>query len=354
MVEVSRKKWDTGMERLVEDKWEGSWGELDRSYQKYHPQIATSFEEEVKEYWGREWKSNTEIGRLRMVMMHRPGEEIKSIERPYALWRWLEKPSLEEMVEDHERLVKAYRDEGVEVIIRRQEANEPPRLVKSIYTEDPSFPAVRGMIIGRMYDKLRRGEELPTYQTYGEIGCPVVGIVHGRGMVEGGGVNWLDEKHLTIVVHYPRSNIGEAAVVHANEEGARQVERIVKEQDPEADVKYGPGYGGGGLWLSPIDRHTSVSDPRYMDENFVKWLKTELQWQFLVPPRELSFISVSGIVLKPRKIVKASGTPKGTKWLESQGIEVVEVDISSLVVPRNSGTIQCLTRELIREPEPKD
>ena len=174
-----------------------------------------------------------------------------------------------------------------------------------------------------------------------------------KGNDRGGGLNWLDEKHLAITVHYPRANTETKDVASANYDGARQLEEIVKEQDPEVDVKIGPGYGGRGIWLWPVDKHTSVSDPEHIDQNFVRWLKAELGWTFLVPPSNLSFLAVSGVVLKPGKIIKPTGTPKGTKWLESQGIEVVEVDVSSLVIPRNSGTIQCLTRELIRDPEPK-
>jgi N-dimethylarginine dimethylaminohydrolase len=339
--------------KIVEDEWDSNDRRLDRMYQAHHPQVTTAFEEEIKQYWGRDWKCNTEIGRLRMVMMHRPGEEIKNITPPYEKWRWLEAPNLDEMMQDHERLVRAYEDEGVEVVIRKPETNRPARLVKSIYTEDPSFPAVRGMIILRMFDTLRRGEERYTYQTYAEIGCPIVGMIHGKGMIEGGGLNWLDEKHLSVTVHYPRANTGTAEVVGANDAGAKQLERIVKEQDPEVDVKIGPGYGGAEIWLWPIDKHTSVSDPRHMDQNFVRWLKTDLEWEFLVPPNDLSFLAVSGIVLRPGKIIKPTGTPKGTKWLEGHGIEVVEVDVPSLVIPRNSGTIQCLTREIIRDPEPK-
>ena len=345
---------DNALEKEVEDEWKTNWDELDRMYNSDHPQIPTRFEEEVKEFWGREWKSNTEIGRLRLVMMHRPGDEIKSIKPPYSKWRWLEKPNLEEMIEDHERLVKAYKDEGVEVVIRKPESCTPARLVKGIYTEDPCFPAVRGVIIGRMYDALRRGEELYTYQTLAEIGCPVVGIVHGIGMVEGGGVNWLDEKHLSVTVHHDRLNTCEPTVVAANEEGFKQVARIVKEQDSEVDVGMGPGYGRWGSTMWPIDKHTSVSDPRLIEPNYAKWLKAEMNWTFLTPPRELSYYALHGIVLKPGKLIKPTGTPKGTKWLESQGIEVLEVDVSSLVAPRNTGSIQCLTRELIRDSEPKD
>ena len=168
-----------------EAEWDDNDLRLDAMYLSDHPQIPTSFEEEIREYWGRDWKCNTEIGRLRMVMMHRPGEEIKSITPPYEKWRWLEEPRLDEMIQDHERLVRAYKDEGIEVVIRKPETNRPARLVKSIYTEDPSFPAVRGMAILRMFDRLRRGEEFYTYRTYAEIGCPVVGMIHRKGMIEG-------------------------------------------------------------------------------------------------------------------------------------------------------------------------
>ena len=355
--ENSAIRWEVGMEKLLEPEWENLWLKLDEMYQKYHPQVPTTFEDEIGKYWGNTWKANTEIGRLRMVMLHNPGEEIKSIKPPYSKWRYFKKPDLDRMIEEHQRLAKAYHDEGVKVVFRKPEIytdNRSPRLVKSIYTEDPSFPAVRGMVIGRMYDLLRRGEEFFTYQTLAEIGCPVIGMIHGTGMLEGGGINWLDEKHVLIMVHYPRANTAQPSVVKGNEEGARQYARILKEQDPEVNVRYGPGYGGGGFWLSPIDKHTSVTDPKFLDENFVKWLKVELSWNFIVPPRELSFMSVTGVVIRPGRILKAAGTSKGTKWLESQGFDVIEVDISSLVFPQNSGTIQCLTRPLIRDSEPKD
>jgi hypothetical protein len=47
------------------------------------------------------------------------------------------------------------------------------------------------------------------------------------------------------------------------------------------------------------------------------------------------------------------GNPKATKWFENLDIEVVEVDVASLVRPRNSGSIHCTAGSLIRDPEPK-
>jgi len=123
--------------KIVEDEWDSNDRRLGRMYQAHHPQVTTAFEEAIL---GKRLECSTEIGRLRMVMMHRPGEEIKNITPPYEKWRWLEAPILDEMIQDHERLVRAYEDEGVEVVIRKPETNRPARLVKSIYTEDPSFP----------------------------------------------------------------------------------------------------------------------------------------------------------------------------------------------------------------------
>lgn len=346
---------------------------LDETYQKYHPQIPTTFKKDLEKYWGRRWKANTTIGKLRMVLLHRPGKEFLSVGKPtpwpphnssLGAWRMAFKPDLDEMIEHHENLVKAYKDEGVEVVIRKSDPNDPPYQVKSIYTDDVCHPAVYGQIILRMYDHIRRGEEVPTYQTLAEIGCPVVSMIVGNGMAEGGPIGWLDEKHLVIAVHYPRANTKQPEVMRANESGHMQYARIVKLQDSEVDIRICPGYGTrlGVSHYAMIDRHTSVQDPKYMDPYLVDWMRAEMDWQFIVPPDELTRTDLrglkrgpeTGVVLEPMKIMVPTGNPKATKWLESIGVEVVEVECSSLVVPRNSGTIHCAAGSLIRDPEPKN
>jgi len=342
-------------------------------YHRLHPQVLSDFGDEVEKYWGSRWKANTTVGKLRTVLLHRPGREFLSVGKPTPwppheasldAWRAMEKPDLEEMVEHHENLVKAYRDEGVRVVIRKSDPFDPPYQVKSIYTDDVCHSAVYGQVIFRMYDHIRRGEEVPTFQTLAEIGCPVVGMVVGNGMIEGGSVGWLDEKHLVVEVHYPRGNTGDPGVMRANEFGHEQFARIVRLQDPEVDVRFGPGYGTrkGTLHYSMIDRHTSIGDPAYYDPYLVEWMRVEMDWKFIVPPDELSSIDTrgfkkgpdTGVVLEPMKVLVPTGNPKATKWLESLGVEVVEVECSSLVRPRNSGSIHCCAGSLERDPEPCD
>jgi len=341
-------------------------------YSRLHPQVLSEFEDEMPKYWGGRWKANTTVGKLRTVLLHRPGREFLSVGNPtpwpphessWDAWRMTEKPNLEELVKHHETLVDAFKAEGVEVVIRKPDPWDPPYTVKSIYCDDVAHAAVYGHVILRMYDSIRKGEELPTYQTLAEIGCPVVGMIFGDGMVEGGPCGWLDERHVIIEVHYPRGNTGAPGVMRGNEWGQQQYANIIKAQDPEVDIRMGPGYGTrkGTIHYSMIDRHTSVGDATYYDPYLAEWMKREMGWEYVKPPDDLVSIDTRGfakgpdcgVVLKPMKIITSDQYPKATKWFEFIGVEVVEVHIPSLIRPRNSGSIHCLVGSLQRDPEPK-
>ena len=347
--------------------------DLHEMYMRYHPQVYSDFEEEMPKYWGNRWKANTSIGKLRTVLLHRPGKEFLSVGSPtpwpphssdLGAWRMSWKPeSLYELLRDYETLAKAYRDEGVEVIERRPDPYDPPYTVKSIYTDDVCHAAVYGHVILRMYDQIRKGEELPTYQTLAEHGIPVVGMITGCGMAEGGNIGWHDEKHVLMAVHYPRRNTSEPRIWRANDLGHHQYKSIIHSQDPEVDVRILSGWGPRPqlTHYCMVDRHTSVADPKWLDPYLVEWLRTEMNWEFIVPPKELCRVDQgtpvgpeTGVVLEPGKIIVPAGAPKASKWLEGMGIEVIEVDIPSLVWPRNSGSIHCATGSLRRDPEPKE
>lgn len=354
------------------EEYKNSALQLHETYKRLHPQVLGEFEEEMPKYWGRKWKANTTIGKLKTVLLHRPGKEFLSVgsrtpwpphEDSLAAWRMTERPNLDELVEHHENLVNAFKAEGVEVILRKPDPHNPPYQVKAIYCDDVAHAAVYGQVILRMYDYIRRGEESPTFQTLAEHNIPVVGMVFGNGMVEGGPCGWLDEKHAIIEVHYPRGNTKEPAVMRANEWGQRQYASIIRAQDPEVDIRMGPGYGTrkGTIHYSMVDKHKSVGEAKYYDPYLTDWMKAEMDWEFIKPPDELVSIDTRGfakgpdcgVVLEPGKLITSDQYPKATKWFESVGIEVVEVHIDSLIRPRNSGSIHCLVGSLRRDAEPK-
>jgi N-dimethylarginine dimethylaminohydrolase len=315
-------------------------------YTKYHPPLETRFDEDVQEYWGRNWGVSSEVGKLRAVLLHRPGKEIRSIREPLAKWRYTEKPDLDEMQSDFERLTEAFSGAGVEVVERKPEENDPPRLVKSIYTRDPSFTVKGGVIIGRMYDRLRRGEEPLTAQTYAQIGCPILHTIHGSGTMEGGSVVWLDPKHLAIGITY-----------RGNEEGARQVREVIKTIDPEIDVTFVEIVHPSGhldVPLTMVNVKTAVADIRVLPSWFIEYLKRDVKLDVVEKPSE-TYVEGT-VVLEPGKVLFDTGKyrekEKGFRFLEGLGLHVTPVEISTLTYPRNSGTLHCLTMPLIRDPEP--
>ncbi len=311
------------------------WLELEEVYERWHPPVKTRFEDEVEKYWGRPWGAPTEIGRLRMILLHRPGEEINSINPPLEAWRYTYKPSLQEMFEDHERLAKVFKDEGVEVVLRKPEDNRPPRLVKSIYTRDASFSVNGGMVIGRMYDALRRGEERYTAQTYMELGCPIIHTINGTGILEGAGVTYLDETHVVITTGY-----------RTNDEGARQAEMVLRTSGVEEVVTVHLYSGHEPIHM--VDKRTCVWN-RQLPWWFMEYMSDHLKMRLIDGRRSGARASV---VLRPGRIVIAEDE-KVRRHLEKEGLDVIEVKISSLVHPRNSGSIHCLTMPIIRDPEPK-
>ena len=51
--------------------------------------LETSMEEEIPEYWGGDWGCDSEVGKLRAVLLRRPGKEIEGVADPEEC-RWLD------------------------------------------------------------------------------------------------------------------------------------------------------------------------------------------------------------------------------------------------------------------------
>ena len=97
---------------------------------------AFESEEQQVNVWGRRWGCNNDVGQLRMVLMHRPGDEMNVVDPSKKLndigawgdvkagwyWRGPELPDFNEMRSQHDEYVKVLREEGAEV--RREELED--------------------------------------------------------------------------------------------------------------------------------------------------------------------------------------------------------------------------------------
>jgi N-dimethylarginine dimethylaminohydrolase len=193
--------------------------------------------------WGRAWGCNSDVGRLRVVLMHRPGAEMAVLDETKLIpelgafgdvetkswyWRGTEIPALAEQQAQHDGLVAALREEGVEVVFLPRAAKGRH---KSIYTRDSCIAVKGGAIVTRLGPRVRRGEEAPVTEALARIGCPILRTIHGEGILEGGAFAWLRPDWAAVCVSS-----------RVNAEGVRQLADVLRVQGVRLTVAQMPGY----------------------------------------------------------------------------------------------------------------
>ena len=106
-------------------------------------------------------------------------------------------------------------------------------------------------------------------------------------------------------------------------------------------------YTSGSIESPQLNKHL-IDVLGWLEPYLVDWMKAEMDWEFITPPDEVCRTygrhkvgPDTGIVLEPRKVLvpaPPANDPKAIKWLESIGVEVVQVDCSSLVPPGDAGS----------------
>ena len=225
---------------------------------------APAFEDagELEAHWGRAWGVDNDIGRMRAVLVHRPGPEMDVIDPTKRIesigsygdveagWYFQSDslPKISEMQAQHDALVAALRAEGVEVY--EVEGVTGGRL-KSCYTRDPLIMVKGGAIVCRMGARIRRGEELAITRTLARIGIPILRTLSGLALMEGGSFAWINSRTAVI-----------GCGVRVNREGAAQIGEVLQRQGVELIVIDLVGYDIhiDGSFLM-VDRDLALIDP---------------------------------------------------------------------------------------------
>src|SRR5581483_11345439 len=222
----------------------GAGMSLTDSAQYYHevlkripPRATPAFEDEAMQerVWGRRWGVYDDVGPLRMVLVHRPGDSIRIMTGDHydptieALiddeqqWYYRDRraPDLARMQREHDAMVAALQREGVEVIPVEGAPTDP----KAMYTRDNAIAVRGGAIICRMGPvgsrpgTGRRGEEAYVARRLASLGMPILRTIHGTGLFEGGSFCFLNETTALAGLSYRQ-----------NEEGVRQIEEVLATQ----------------------------------------------------------------------------------------------------------------------------
>ncbi len=317
------------------------------------PRAEPAFEDAAMQerVWGRQWGVSDDVGTLRLCAVHRPGDEILTIDpskydadidalisdREQWYWRDRTGPDLARMQAEHDGLVAALRQEGVEVACVDGSPGDP----KAIFTRDQAIAVKGGAIVCRMgpvgeqHGYGRRGEERHVTQLIAGLGMPILRTIHGTGLFEGGSFCFLNaETALAGMSH------------RQNESGARQIEQVLAEQ-------------GVRLVRVPLTGHALHIDGAIVmidrDKALVNmtrlpyWLQDELTALGIEPihawPTEP--FAVNCLAVRPGRVIIPDDCPRTVERLNDAGVETIEIPYSE--IRKNGGGIHCSTLPLIRD-----
>ncbi len=297
---------------------------------------AGSSREELGTVWS-DVGVDSECGRLRRVLMHRPGPEIEAVrDADAALWLDLLDPARARA--QHDALTALYREHGVAVHYIEESPPEKPNLY---FCRDLFAMTPLGAILSRPASAARAGEEVYAARALTAAGVPIVHSVYGDGLFEGADV-----------VMVNRDLVFVAEGMRTNRQGAEQVARVLLDagfgEVEIVQVPYGCGHLDGVLSL--VDRDLAILFPTQAPFRVWEVLQRHGIRVMDVPDvSEAQYnMAINLVPLEAGAVVMAAGNPITRRALEQQGVTCLEVDISELL--KGAGGIHCMTGVVKREP----
>ncbi|MBD8067348.1 dimethylarginine dimethylaminohydrolase family protein [Bacillus sp. PS06] len=296
-----------------------------------------SFSDEKNDLWG-DWYCDSEVGKLRAVLMHRPGFEIEGItEDNFEEYRFRAPMNPERARAQQDALADIYRAHGVEVhYVQNQRMDKP----NAMFMRDLMFMTPEGAIVCRPAIPARRGEEKAVAATLASLGVPIIKTINGSGYFEGASAMWIDRE--TVI-------IGTGS--RTNESGANQVEAELRNIGVKNIIRTQIPYGSIHLdgYMNMVDTNKLLIFPWHVTYDCAKQL-LDLGIELIELPyiEELKQgMSMNFVAIEPGKVVTPAGSPQTKALLESHGIEVIEVEMDEVM--NGWGAIHCMTAFLQRD-----
>jgi N-dimethylarginine dimethylaminohydrolase len=303
---------------------------------------------ELERHWGRAWGVNNDVGRIRSILMHRPGSEMNIVDPAKRIdsigsFGDLEKgwyfqsdtvPPVSTMQAQHDGLVAALQARGVEV--HHVDGVGDGRL-KSCYTRDPLIMVNGGAIVCRMGTRIRRGEELAITRTLARLGVPILRTLSGSALMEGGSFAWINPKTAVI-----------GCGIRVNREGAEQVAEVLKRQGVELLAIDLVGYDihiDGSFQM--IDHDLALVDPFGLPFSFLEKLKEVNVRTIEITPADNKWI-INSLAVAPGELIMPEGATNRTlDELARHGVRWTIIPYDKMQL--NGGGIHCSTTPLIRD-----
>ena len=327
---------------------EGEW-RYNQLIKQFPSEAEPPFEDadQLERWWGREWGCTNDVGRLRAVLMHRPGEEVNVVDTSKRLdsrafgdvqagwyWRGVEGPDLPGMRAQHDSYVDVLRKEGVEVVYLDEIG---VGRMKSCYTRDSRVAIGGGAIVMRLGPRIRRGEERAVTRTLARLGCPILRTISGSGVAEGGSFAWLNSKTAVIGLSS-----------RVNEEGARQVEEVLRSQGVELLKVALTGYRLhiDGLFVM-VAPDLALANITLLPFWFLERLDA-LGIRRIEIHHEDDGAIINSLAIAPGRLIMPEGVSEHTEaQLRLAGVNVITVPYDKVIA--GGGGLHCSTAPLVRD-----
>ncbi len=297
----------------------------------------TGFRSMMKKLYG-DFGVDSEVGKLRSVLMRRPGKEIEGITDPAAV-AMKEIWDVEKVREQHDALAEIYRNNGIQV---HYIEDMDPNLPNAIYARDLVFMTPEGAIIARPAAECRMGEEVYAARQLAKIGVPIIKTINGDGLFDGACGLWLDRE--TCMLGYGK---------RCNPSATAQVEEELRNMGVKNLIKVEIPRG-----MAHLDSFMAIADLQVA--LVLKWAAPDTIYRELeergfnivdIPDfEEFGRFCQNFVALEPGKIVMPTGCPKTVNALEKAGVECIQLDVSEIM--KGNGAIHCMTAFLKRDSVP--
>lgn len=294
-----------------------------------------SLRDEREHVWAA-FGASTEHGRLRSVLMHRPGPEIDAVTNvSEALW--VASPNAEMARMQHDVLADTYRAHEVAVHYVQDECHAHPNLV---FMRDSYAMSPEGAILARPASRVRAGEERVVARALAQLGIPIVLSVYGWGTFEGGDLMMVNENLALIGVG-----------LRTNKVGAGQVEQLLR------------SIGIAEVVHVPVDEHIIHLDCAY---NIVAADVALCHASHRLPAAEAALrrhgfrmvelpelpetalgLALNVVAIQPGLVLMPAGCPETRQMIGAAGVDCCEVEISELM--KGGGAVHCVTGVLHRD-----
>ncbi len=283
----------------------------------------------------------SEVGRLREVLMHVPGQEVTLVnESNYRRYLFRAPMSLEEARREVEELIDVYRREGV--VVRTVDGLEDKP--NAMYARDPFLMTPGGAIISSFMYDVRRGEEQAFMEVMKGLGYPIVKVMDNEEVFEGGNAMLLSPSVAMAGVGERTSRAGLEAFSKVVK--SMGVSEVIEVQVPMNVIHIDE-------YVAQVDVKTIVAVRQMFPWEAMDRLR---RLGFNVVPVEYSQLPggvsarlcLNMVAVRPGRVVMGSGCDAVRKLLEGEGTDVIEVNVDEVL--KGGGGVHCLTGVLRREP----